>query len=316
MMNAFKKALGSVFKFIPQVRRKLKNSLTVFVFHEVTNYPSEFTKDYGISVSIDTFTQQVSWIKANFTVIHPLDIIGRPKLPNNAAIISFDDGFLGSFENGLRILEELNLPSIVFLNMQAVQDQKPILSAVACYLSKYSPEFLAFAKKLELLPPFHLTLTPSILKSFEDECGVLDYNAVSNYQGPFATINTVKEWDAKGTVSFGNHLFEHWNAPALTAEELEQQYKKNNSVLSQFKNKIDLFAFTNGQPGTCFSQRDINILSQLGAIKIFSAAGGINNDISNCLLGRMSLGEADKNENNIWYRIGKTMLKEKLQNTD
>lgn len=59
-----------------------------------------------------------------------------------------------------------------------------------------------------------------------------------------------------------------------------------------------------------------DILSQLGAITIFSATVGIDDDISNYLLGRMSLGEADKNGNNIWYRIGKTMLKAKLRNTD
>jgi len=314
MRFTFKQALGFSIRFIPKVKGKLKNALTVFVFHDVTDHPSEFTKEYGISVSVKTFSRQINWIKDNFTIIHPSDIIKSTILPKNAAIISFDDGFLGTFDNGLRVLNELGLPAIIFLNMHAIQEQKPIISAVACYLSKYSSEFLDFSKKLGLSSPFHLTLTPSILKSFEYECGVIDYNAVCQYQGPFANINTVREWDERGTVCFGNHLFEHWNASALTVEELEQQYKKNDSALSKFKNKIDLFAFTNGQPGTCFSQRDINILSQLGAIKIFSAAGGINNDISNRLLGRMSLGEADENGNNIWYRIGKTMLKEKLRN--
>ena len=45
-------------------------------------------------------------------------------IPNSSAIISFDDGFLGSFEIGLAILERMEVPCIMFLNMQCNNNLK------------------------------------------------------------------------------------------------------------------------------------------------------------------------------------------------
>lgn len=307
--DSLKKPLGFSFKFIPYINRALKNSLTIFVFHDVTDAPSMFSKEYGISVSLDTFHHQASWIKENFEVIHPSKLLDGSTIVNNAAIISFDDGFLGSFDNGLRILKRMGLPSVFFLNMKAVLEQTPILSATACYLSRYSPEFINFSENLGLSRPFHLTLNPSILKNFESQYGLIDQNAVIDYQGQFANIDTVKKWGDENCVVFGNHLFEHWNACALSTDELDEQYKKNEVALSQLENKINLFAFTNGQPETCYSQRDVDILGQLGAGRIFSASGGINNDAAKYLLGRLSLGEGERDEYKLWYRMGKIAFK-------
>ena len=129
--SVFKKTLGISFSFMPQVRRAMKKGLTVFMFHEVSDQPSRFAEEYGLAVSIKTFRRQMTWIKSKFDIIHPVDVLTGTPLPKRAAIISFDDGFLSSFENGLAILEKLRVPSVVFLNMRAILDQKPIISAVA-----------------------------------------------------------------------------------------------------------------------------------------------------------------------------------------
>ncbi len=308
--SLLKEILGFSFKYIPQVHHALEESLTVFTFHDVSDRPSRFAEEYGLAVSIGTFYRQVRWIQANFTVIHPASILdGRP-ISKRAAIITFDDGFMGSFANGLTILEELGAPSILFLNMQAILERKPILSATACFLDRYVPEFVEFSRSVGLSRPFHLTLTPHLLSAFENRYGSVDYNAVIDYQGPFADLKAVKAWDGKNFVAFGNHLFDHWNVAALSLNELEEQYKRNEAALSLLQNRVNLFAFTNGQPGTCFSSRDVAFLSQLGAGRVFSASDGVNRDPSNSyLLGRLSLNESDKDENHCWFRVGRAVLK-------
>jgi peptidoglycan/xylan/chitin deacetylase (PgdA/CDA1 family) len=275
----------------------------------VSDHPSRFAKEYGLAVSRETFRHQVSWIRSHFDIIHPAAVLSETPLPERAAIISFDDGFLSSFENGLPILAKLGVPSIVFLNMQAILEKKPILSAVACFLNRYVPEFFYFSKSVGLLPPYHLTLSPSILDSFQKDYGSVDKDAVLDYQGKFADLRTVKDWNDKDLVVYGNHLFDHWNASALSIEEFEEQYTKNEIALSQLANSINLFSFTNGQPGTCFSDREVDLLKKLGAGKLFSAAGGINRDVSNYLLGRITLGENDKDEDHLWFRIGRAVFK-------
>lgn len=299
-----KKELGRGVRFIPQVRRALKRGLTVFLFHEVSDQPSEFAEEYGLAVSTNTFQRQVSWIQSNFDIIHPADVFNETSIPQRAALISFDDGFRGVFENGLAILEKMGVPSIIFLNMQAILEQKPILSAIASFLNRYVPEFSDFSKSVGILPPFHLSLSPSILNSFEKYYGPVDKDAMLDYQGQFADLSMLKTWNNKDIVVYGNHLFDHWNAPALCTEEFEDQYKKNEVALSQLMNYVNLFSFTNGR----FSGREVDLLKQMGAGKVFSTAGGVNRDVSKYVLGRMSLYESDKDQNHLWFQIGRAAL--------
>ena len=283
----------------------------MFVFHEVSDQPSRFAQQYDIAVSKTLFRRQATWIRSNFNVIHPSGILRGVKFPERAAIISFDDGFLGSFENGFVILEELELPSIIFLNMQAILEQIPILSATASFLDRYVPEFSDFSKTVGLPRPFHLTLTPSILSAFESDYGTVDKAAIIAYQGRFADWNVVRRWDGRESVAFGNHLFNHWNAAALSSEELEEQYSRNEHALSMLQNKVNLFAFTNGQPETCFSSRDVDLLQRLGAGKVFSASGRINRcPQDKYLLERMSLNGSDTDENHLWFRTGRAVLRD------
>jgi peptidoglycan/xylan/chitin deacetylase (PgdA/CDA1 family) len=312
--SVVKNTIGISFKYIPQLRRAIKQGLTVFMFHEVSDCPSKFSDEYGLSVSRELFHRQVSWIQSNFDVIHPMDVLNLTPLPERSAVISFDDGFLSCFENGLPILEKLGLPSIVFLNMQAILEKKPILSAIACYLIRYVPEFYEFSKSVGLLPPFHLTLSPKILTFFNEQSfwPAIDTDAVLDYQGQFADLRTVMAWNNKDVVVYGNHLFDHWNASALSIDEFEEQYKKNEIALSQLTNSVNLFAFTNGQPGTCFTEREVDLLKHLGAGKVFSGACVVNRDPTKFLLGRISLSEFDKNEEHLWFRVGRAVYNDLL----
>lgn len=306
--DLIKKTLGFIYKSLPYINKKLDNGLTIFVFHEISNNPSKFAKEFGLAISTQTFRYQINWIKSNFNIIHPRDILSDQGIPKRAAIISFDDGFLGSFVNGLSILEEMNVPSILFLNMQAILEGKPILSAVACYLDRYVSEFSEFSKKSGLLSPAHLTLSPSSLQEYENQYGVIDSSEILDYQGLFADIDTVNKWDDNQLVTFGNHFFQHWNAAALSENEFIEQYEKNNIALSKLNSNLNLFAFTNGQPETCFSDKHIALLENLNAGKIFSAVNGVNVDTNKFILGRLSLFETDNNENNLWFRVGRDAI--------
>ncbi len=300
--NTAKVCIGRSVRVLPMLRRSLTEGLTIFCFHDVTDNPSRFDEEYGLAVSIDTFNRQISWISNNFDIIHPESLLTGTNLPKRCAMISFDDGFLGTFENGLEILKKLTIPSIVFLNMQAIIEQKPMLSAVACFLNRNVPEFSQFAKSHGILPPYHLTLTPKTLKIFEEKFYPIDRNEVLRYQGIFADMQMLKKWNCRDFVVYGNHLYDHWNATALGIEEFEGQYTKNKIALAQLKNSIHFFAFPNGQPATCFTIRHVELLAQLGAQRVFSASGGNNRDVNKYLLGRMSLSEPC-NEDHIWFRM-------------
>ncbi|NDH68722.1 MAG: hypothetical protein EBY22_12625 [Gammaproteobacteria bacterium] len=121
-------------------------------------------------------------------------------------------------------------------------------------------------------------------------------------------LKTLMKWDAKQLVCYGNHLFEHWNAAALTAAEFEKQYLDNEAALSGLASKVNLFAFTNGRPQICFTLREVELLKGMGAGKIFSTAGGVNQDKGKFLQGRVALCEADNDAARLWFRVGRAVI--------
>lgn len=309
MKNFVKKYLGGLCRYMPLLRKRIQTGVTIFTFHEVSDMPSEFARDYGLAVSKEQFLKQAQWIQSNFNVVHPELLICNKPLPKRAAVITFDDGFLGGFENGLRILDNLGIPSIFFLNMRAIVKQMPILSATAGYMQKYSSQFCEFADINGIARPYHLHLTPLALSTYCQHHGEIDWASIRAYQGQFATLDTVKKWDNQGSVNFGNHLYDHWNAPALTVQELEDQYFKNEYLLNPLKHKINLFAFTNGQPKTCYTCRDIRLIKRFGARKVFSSSGGVNNKVDRFVLERLGFGPGEITNNHFWFRLARAVLK-------
>ena len=111
-------------------------------------------------------------------------------------------------------------------------------------------------------------------------------------------------WDSSPNVYYGNHFYDHWNAAALSNDELNQQYLLNNDALQKYTSAINFFAFTNGKPDICFSSRDVDTLRSLGANKLFSTVNGVNRDPSNILLGRVYTHDSDESANQLWCRVG------------
>ncbi|MBW0177677.1 polysaccharide deacetylase family protein [Sediminibacterium sp.] len=312
LRDIIKVPLGKLFSNLPSARKIIKNGITVFVYHEVTDTPSQFSLDYGLAVSTGTFRKQINWIKKNFTIVHPEQLNSNAELPHSAALITFDDGMLSSFENGLAILEEMNVPSLFFLNMGSVIERKPLISAIACFMGQQSPAFKGYCSSNQIEPPYHLTLRPDVARVFFAENSEMNDEAILAYQGKFAEIDLVMKWSTSKNVIYGNHLYEHWNAEALSDQEFMDQYIQNEHLLSNLNNSVKYFAFPNGQPGTCFTERHIMLLKRLGAERIFSSSGNINVNSENFLLDRISFGNYDRTSGAMWFKVGLTYLKKSL----
>lgn len=281
----------------------MNQGLKIFLYHDVTNEPSLFARKFGLAVSLDLFSRQIDWIRKNFNVIHPGRLCVDVPLPDNAALITFDDGFYGTFANGVEHLEKIELPSVVFLNMQAIIEQRPLLSALASFRESSLPEFVSFAKRERLTKPFHLCCTPSLMRRVDELFGEVDQAAVIGYQGRFASLDQLRRFEKSKFVVYGNHLYDHWNATALKPVEFAKQYTKNQVQLIKFSNSAEIFAFPNGIPNNCFNESHVKMLKRLGAKKIFSGVGGINRNSKNYLLGRMTLNAHDSNEDILWCRL-------------
>jgi peptidoglycan/xylan/chitin deacetylase (PgdA/CDA1 family) len=309
-INKFYTVLKYVLIFIQTVlEHKLfikRKKITVFLYHEISDTPTEFSKSYGLCVSNVVFRKQVEWIRKNFTIIHPLDLINSNKIPSNAALITFDDGFRGAYHNGISYLIKNKIPSLMFLNMGCILENTPLESALACYYSTSSLESM-FNYFPDQDPsnknPLHLFITPDMMKRYLTKYGDSEYKNIKIYQGELASFGEINSFIDSDFHLIGNHLYQHWNAEALSDAEFIYMFKKNRKLISDSECIIDFFAFPNGQPDTCFSQRHLSLLKELGVKKIFYSSGGANNDSSELLLNRTAMFESDNTNLKLWKRI-------------
>ena len=298
-----KSLLGSVFS--PLGKYLTKNKLTIFCYHDVSNNPSEFSKKHDLNVYPKVFDYQINFIDNNFNVISPDDLLNE-KIPENAALITFDDGFKSYFTNAIPILEKHNSPSIIFLNMAPIKGEI-FWSGLITYLSENSPDFNQYvATKIEVNlkeKPLFLYCSRKIVNSFLKTKNKTYRDEVNGYVGNFATENDLQSVSTNNLVYFGNHLYNHDVPLLMSDKELLKSYFKNDEELKKYPNSRNMFAFPFGQPDSCFSNRQIELIIENGARKIFSTYPILNSDTSASYMHRIPLNSFNNTKARIWFNI-------------
>ena len=80
-----------------------------------------------------------------------------------------------------------------------------------------------------------------------------------------------------------------------------------------YNNFINFFAFTNGQPNTCFDINNLNIIKKTGAELVFAASAGQNNTLNKTLVDRLGINSMDIDENIFFYKILRSFFNFKIK---
>ncbi|MCP4613868.1 MAG: polysaccharide deacetylase family protein, partial [Planctomycetes bacterium] len=271
--------------------RLLRNSLTVFVFHEVTDNPSEFCRLYNLNVPPQVFEYQIEFIKKNFNIIGP-DELTKLKIPSNAALITFDDGFQGVFKNAIPVLSKHKVPIIIFLNMEPVEG-KVFWAGLITYLCNKKPEFVRFLNEKSLLSrssgPLYLGCSREIVEAYLESSNDHIENEVRKFVGDFCSAEDLEQAAEKQHIFFGNHLFNHYVPLLMSDEDLVNSYVHNRDAMRQYSNYRDFFSFPFGQPNTCFTEAQVQLLLNVGAQRVFSSYPIVNLDVNSPYLDRVPM---------------------------
>ena len=288
---------------------KIKNKkLTIFMYHQIIDNPSQFCIDFHLNVKPTIFKKQIDWICNKYTIINPNTLVNSDLLPDNAALITFDDGFKGAFQNGLSYLESKSIPSLMFLNMGHIIEKTPLISSAAIYFSNHFNEYLLNNERNF----FYLNVTPNRFINTQNILTDLEKKRILDYQGSLADIDLLTKWENSNYVYYGNHLYEHYNSTALTSNEFSNSYSINNQKLSKFKNFINFFSFPNGKPLTCFNDNYLIIIKNLNCKKVFYSSGSINENSHDYLLDRIDFTDFEHNIFKMNFRIFISKIKSKL----
>ena len=286
--------------FFKQFLKKIiLNNQFTFCYHEVTNTPSKFQIENDLFVSVDNFDFQIRFLKKLFKYSY------KDNLLNQSFLVTFDDGYRGSFNDGLEICKKNLIKPIFFLNMYSIVFNKPLISAIIIYLKKYSKEFNQYCELKKINQPEHLNIDPKIFSGFSKNFEV-DYHKIIKFQGELISKEDLKNHDISNDLYLASHLFDHYNVKGLDAHYLKFLIDENEKILKKFNRHLNFFAFTNGQPGTCFTKKNIKFLKDKFD-KIFSSYGSsYNNEF---LIDRIVLTNDDDNEDKIKSKIIASYIK-------
>lgn len=256
----------------------LKDTLSIFVYHEISEHPSRFCEQYNLNITPGLFARQMDFIKDHFNVINPDQLVGGDYTAP-AALITFDDGTPGYFREAVPIMTQKGMPSIIFLNMAPIEGEL-FWSGLITYLTEQDADFIKVLHDhfpaQEAVPDF-LLCDSTIVR---DYIASIDFAPVEEkiraFYGPFASLDDLEAMRDNPLVYFGNHFYNHYNAAKLSDEELRQQYLLNDQKILKYPNGRSYFAYPFGQPNLCFTDRQTELLRSYGAKAVFSSSGRVN----------------------------------------
>ena len=300
---SLRQALGrtgfGVDRLSPRFRRRLNAGLTVFVYHEVTEQPSEFQRLSRGFTTPEMLERQLRWIGQRFSFIAPTDLPqlgGSGSLPDNAALVTFDDAWAGVFRTGLPILASLNVPALCFVNMATVHGS-PDLAAVRRFERVRAAESPTTGTRLDVGAAEDLIL--HIEHSYGDDPGY------RRFQGATASVEDVARTTQSGwRVWLGSHLYHHWDISTVVPDVIKRSAQHNAEALRPYANALPALATPYGR--TLGWSPALG--AELAAEVIFVATGAQNRSPEARVLDRLELEPEPSREPDWWWSAHRRRL--------
>jgi peptidoglycan/xylan/chitin deacetylase (PgdA/CDA1 family) len=246
-------------------------SLTVVNYHRIDD-PHQ--KDFdsfkpNVSATPDDFNRQMDYLGKWFNVISLQDLIawldGRKNLPQYAALITFDDGYLDNYLFAYPILREHKFPALIFLTTEHIGTDAPFYWDMAAYCFRHTKRQQITFPDGKVVQWSNQEQLEQVSKSWIEFMKTLPQGEKQAHVGqlPEALGVSVPEgffrklmmnWDQvremhKGGIEFGAHTMHH---PILTRISLDQVRAEVNGSKSRIEKELGeqvlSFAYPNGQP--------------------------------------------------------------------
>lgn len=268
----------------------------------------------GRSTSKHSFAEQLSYLKANYTML-PLSRIATliakgEKVPFRAAAVTIDDGFCDSYEIAFPLLKQHGIPATLFLVTDFVDQKSWLWTDKLRYLTAQAP---AGVKTLQFLdqnltidldgPSSRMSVASrvnSILKSLPDsvkDSALEEIAASFQVQLPPlppadyrpVTWDQVREMERE-CVEIGSHTLSHPILPNTTDDQLERELTGSRARLEEvLGHPMKLFCYPNGS----FDQRVEAATARAGYECAVTTEPGLNDLQSDLLALRRVPAELD-----------------------
>jgi peptidoglycan/xylan/chitin deacetylase (PgdA/CDA1 family) len=290
-VNRFQRKEGAPrFPFI--VRRKSGNVQILF-YHRVNDDGDPFFP----GVPVEIFAGQMRYLAANFHVCSLEDAIERMKandLPENAAVITFDDGYRDNYVNAFPVLRELSLPATIFIATEAIGSGKLLWhdrvfagfrETRSAFLRNFNGceslslrslgEKLAAQKKVLHFLWAHTDAERELwIGRLLERLEVPDRREESGVMLSWDDVIALH----RGGISFGSHTVSHPILSKLPEQRIKREIADSKREIERHLNiKVDSFAYPVGRSQD-FSALTKSLLKETGYRCALTTVFGTNSD--------------------------------------
>lgn len=324
MLKNVKDAVG---RYI--ANKMLPNGLYCFNYHRIgeaslTEYdPNVFSCDEA------HFSEQMQYIKENFTVIDLTDVpeILEGNIKNKRyALITFDDGYIDNYSKAFPILIENKVPATFFLATNFMNDAEiPWWDQIA-YLVRHAqvdeiklnnwPDSITLPKNdisrsirkvLDVVKINNGSTIEDILSELKTKLQTPNIEPV-NHEPLFMTWDMAREMNKAG-MNFGSQTCSHRIMSHLSIEEQDYEAKASKEIIDkELSTSISAFAYPVGGKDS-FTKDTINIIKQYYKLS-FSFISGINtsNHLNEFCIERISV-DSNCNATQLSNKLLKLLLR-------
>jgi peptidoglycan/xylan/chitin deacetylase (PgdA/CDA1 family) len=264
--------MKNFYGFINKNLTKLSNQITLYHsnFDVVPN---------GLKIGIHNVPKneafnQILWLNRNYKIV-TIDELFELQGKNNYAAITFDDGYNTIEPYLLEFLEQLKIPSTLFIcgnmleggifwrdRVRYLMNHNLIENFVE-YLESYnSPHQIHIDTKNFYRTTKLSSISSLIVDQLLKQYFVKKKINLTDISKHYISYSTMKNYG--GHVSVGNHTFNHYVLSSLTREEQFSEISSNQKILEVIKlNKSNIFSIPFGGEKD-FNSDTIEILQNLG----------------------------------------------------
>ncbi len=265
------------------------------------------------------FLWQIEYLNKHYTVLPLIKLLSLIKdnkpIPNNVAVITFDDGFENNYKIAFPILFEFKMPATIFLTTDLIGTNKNIwidelwmhfanTKKSAINLSKFNLGVMSLLKD-DKNQSFNKISSWIKKQDFNKKNEILEYlkNELANkgaefeYAQDFHLLSWTQVDDMKrsGLINFGAHTCTHEILSRLDDQRLNYEIINSCNTIAQHSQEI-VFAYPNGKSYD-YDERSINLLKNANVLCALTTTSGLNshkNDLFH--LKRISIGNDITND--------------------
>ncbi|GAC15102.1 polysaccharide deacetylase family protein [Aliiglaciecola lipolytica] len=261
--------------------------LSILIYHQVL---PEFDPMRPYEMYAEVFEQQLKWLQENFVLLtlkQAVEMLEQNRLPKNAAVITFDDGYENNASVALPILKKHDVVATFFIASDFLNGGTMWNDIVIEFVRNWPTEKLILEEFPEEYYPTsninekYSSAEKILLKlkylPFQERTRIIQrLKPLASPKGLMMSDTQVIELHTSG-MEIGGHTCSHPILAKLDESNARQQISENKHYLeSLLKQPLFSFAYPNGKPQHDYLPRDVNLVKELGYACAVSTANGVS----------------------------------------